>query len=66
MIPYLLLYHCAKFEGQEAMGSRQARELNLLTIFKILNVGGVTIYNRIGKGSYTDLREDYGVMKINL
>ncbi len=31
MIPYLLLYHPAKFEGQEAMGSRQARELKLLT-----------------------------------
>ncbi len=31
MIPYLLLYLHAKFEDQEAMGSRQARELNLLT-----------------------------------
>ncbi len=28
MIPYLLLYHLAKFEGQEAMGRRQALELN--------------------------------------
>ncbi len=31
MIAYLLLYLHAKFEDQEAMGSRQACELKLLT-----------------------------------
>ncbi len=31
MIPYLLLYHRAKFEYQEAMGSRRAHELKLQT-----------------------------------
>ncbi len=31
MISCLLLYHLAKVEHQEAMGSRQARELKLQT-----------------------------------
>ena len=31
MIPYLLLYLQGKFVGLEAMGSRQAQELKLLT-----------------------------------
>ncbi len=45
MIAYLLLYLHAKFEDQEAMGSRQACELKLLTKknFFIEDVGGVTI-----------------------
>ncbi len=35
MIPYLLLYHRTKFEGQEAMRSRIEDELKLLTNFFI-------------------------------
>ncbi len=36
MIPYLLLYLHAKFEDQEAMGSRKACELKLLSNIYIL------------------------------
>ncbi len=56
MIPYLLLYLHAKFEDQEAMGSRQACELKLL-IEDLRRSYKYNYYNRIGTRTYVKITE---------